>query len=336
MPEEPAVYLAVSPERVTELYLEEQLPRLEAAARVERWPGPGNPPLEVVTDALRRAPVVITGWGTPALTSLQEWTPERFAVRAIVHSAGTVKYLVPMEALERGLVVTHANESLAESVAEFTIGAIIAARRQMIPSANRFKAGAPRVPLGRMRELARSTVGVIGASQIGRRVMRQLAPWNVTILLTDPYCPPEVAAEHGATLVTLSELMRRSDIVTLHAPVTPETLKMLGAAEFGAMKDGALFLNTARGRLIDPDALLAELRTGRIDAMLDVTDPTEPLPPDSPFFQLENCVVFPHIAAITVEARQRQAAMTVDETLRFLNGEPLRYRVTLDRWATMA
>ena len=332
----PLAYVAVSPERVRELYLDHYLDDLAGHPRVERWEGDGNPPLDVVSDALRRAEVVFTGWGTPSLTPLAEWTPQTFAVRLIAHTAGTVKSLIPRDGLERGLLVTHAAESLAESVAEFTIGAIIMARRQFVPSVNRLKAGQPRLPLARMRELGGSTVGVIGASSIGRRVMRLLAPWDVTILLYDPYCPPPVAAEHGATPVSLDELMRRSDVVTLHAPVTPETIGMLGAAEFGAMKEGALFVNTARGRLIDPDALLAELRRGRIDALLDVTDPTEPLPPDSPFFALENCVVAPHMAAITVEARQRQSRYTVEETLRFLRGEPLRYEVTRARWDTMA
>jgi phosphoglycerate dehydrogenase-like enzyme len=332
----PLVYVAVEPELVAELSLDEQLPRLEGVARVERWPGPGRPSPEAVAGALRRAAVLVTGWGTPPLAPLAAWAPERFAVRLVAHTAGTVKRLVPVAALERGLLVAHANESLAEAVAEFTVGAIIAARRHVIPSAARMRAGLPRVPIARMRELGGSTVGVIGASSIGRRVMRLLAPFGVTLLLYDPYCPPETAAEYGATLVELPELLRRSDVVTLHAPVTEETLGMLGAAEFAAMRDGALFVNTARGRLIDHDALLAELRTGRIDALLDVTDPTEPLPPDSPFFALENCVVLPHMAAMTMEARRRQGVFTIDETLRYLRGEPLRHPVTRERWDTMA
>ncbi|HMO57270.1 MAG TPA: NAD(P)-dependent oxidoreductase, partial [Roseiflexaceae bacterium] len=129
---------------------------------------------------------------------------------------------------------------------------------------------------------------------------------------------------------------QRSDIVTLHAPVTPQTLGMLGAAEFALMRDGALFVNTARGRLIDHAALLAELQAGRLHALLDVTDPTEPLPLDSPFYALENCVVLPHMAAVTIEARRRQGMMVVDEIERFLAGEPLHFQVTPDRWDTMA
>ena len=332
----PLVYVALSPRLIQELEFDAELPRLRAVADVEIWHGLGNPPLEVLVDALRRAEVIITGWGTPALTPLAEWSPETFAVRLINHSAGTVKYLVPVAAIERGLLVSHANESLAEAVAEFTIGAIIMGQRQAFLAAKRMREGREQLPVAALHEIRGSTIGVIGASAIGRRVMKLLAPHGATLLLYDPYCSPEVAAAHDATLVDLHKLMRQSDTVTLHAPVTPETLGMLGAAEFAAMKDGALFVNTARGRLIDHDALLRELQTGRINALLDVTDPTEPLPPDSPFFALENCVVLPHMAATTVEARQRQSRMVVDDTLRFLAGEPLQYQVTRERWDTMA
>ncbi len=332
----PLIYLALAPELVHELSLEDELPRLAGVALVERWPGPGRPDPESVADALRRAQVVVTGWGTPPLAELAGWTPDRFAVRLVAHTAGTVKGLLPVEALERGLAVTHANESLAEAVAEFTIGLIITGCRQAFPAATRLRAGLPRVPLARQRELGGATVGVIGASAIGRRVLRLLAPFGPALLLADPYCPPATAATLGATLVPLPELLARSDVVTLHAPVTPETLGMLGAAEFALLRDGALFVNTARGRLVDHHALLAELRAGRLDAILDVTDPTEPLPPDSPFFALENCVVLPHMAAVTSDARRRQARYTIDEILRFLRGEPLEHAVLRARWETMA
>lgn len=332
----PLVYLALAPELAQELALDAELPRLASLARVERWPGPGRPEPGVVADRLRRAAIVVTGWGTPPLTDLADWTPDGFAVRLVAHTAGTVKQLLPAAALERGLLVTHANESLAEAVAEFTIGVIIMGCRQIIPSAARLRAGQPRVPLARQRELSGATVGVIGASAIGRRVLRLLAPFGPTLLLADPYCPPETAAALGATPMPLPELLARSDIVTLHAPVTPETLGMLGAAEFALMRDSALFVNTARGRLIDHAALLAELQAGRLDAILDVTDPTEPLPPDSPFFALENCAILPHMAAVTLDARQRQSRYTIDEILRFLRGESLRFAIPRSRWETMA
>ena len=143
----PLVYLALSPELAEGLFLEPQLDRLHSVAQVERWMGPGRPPLETVTDALRRAQIILTGWDTPSLTPLAEWTPQSFAARLIAHTAGTVKQLIPVQALERGLLVTHANDALAESVADFTLGAILAARRQMFTSAARMKAGQAGVPL---------------------------------------------------------------------------------------------------------------------------------------------------------------------------------------------
>jgi phosphoglycerate dehydrogenase-like enzyme len=332
----PIVYVAISPRLVDELYLEAELARLAEIAQVERWAGPGGPTPDAVAGALRRAEVLISGWDTPALEPLEGWTPEAFAVCLVAHTAGTVKKLVPVAAIERGLRVTHANNSLAEAVAEFTLGAILMARRGAFTAAVRMRAGLPALPPATQHEVRGSTIGVIGASAIGRRVLRLLAPLGATLLLYDPYCSPTVAAEHGAALVGLHELLRRSDTVTLHAPITPETIGMLGAAEFAAMRDGALFVNTARGRLVDHDALLAELRSGRISALLDVTDPTEPLPQGSPFYALDNCVVLPHMAGASTQARQRQGRMIVDEVLRYFAGEPLRYQITRERWDTMA
>jgi phosphoglycerate dehydrogenase-like enzyme len=333
----PLVYVAISPALVQELGLDQELRRLGERAQVELWPGPGHTAPEALEAALRRAQVLITGWSTPSLVgALAGWSPERSPLRLLAHSAGTVKHLLPPAALERGLLVTHANDSLADAVAEFTLGAIIVAWRNAFAAAERYRAGTGGVAISTMREIRGSTIGIIGASAIGRRLLRLLAPLGARLLLADPFATPAMAAEHGATLVGLGELLRASDIVSLHAPVTPATLGMLGAAEFAAMKQGALFVNTARGRLIDADALLRELQLGRISALLDVTDPTEPLPPGSPFFALENCVLLPHLAGASLEARQRQGRITVDEVLRFIAGEPLQHQVTRERWETMA
>lgn len=333
---QPLVLLAISPELAGELHFETELARLAGHAQVEVWPGPRNPPAAFLEAAVQRAEVLITGWGTPRLAALETWQPDSSPLRLVVHSAGTVKSLIPVAALERGLLVTHANDSLAEAVAEFTIGAMIMARRGAFAAVDALRRGQVREQAGTRFELRGSTVGIIGASAVGRRVLELLPPLGVRALLYDPYCTPQQAAALGATSVSLHELLQQSDVVSLHAPVTQETLGMLGAAEFAAMRDGALFVNTARGRLIDAEALLAELQSGRIAALLDVTDPTEPLPPESPFLHLDNCVVLPHIAAATAEARHRQGQMSVDEILRFLAGDALHFQVTRARWDTMA
>jgi phosphoglycerate dehydrogenase-like enzyme len=225
---------------------------------------------------------------------------------------------------------------LVESVAEFTIGALIMARRRVFAAADRYRSGAPVLPVSSQRELRGSTVGIIGASAIGRAVMELLQPFGAHILLADPYADHTTAAHYGATLVDLDTLLRSSDIVSLHAPVTSETIGMLGAAQFAAMRDGALFVNTARARLVDMPALLAELQSGRISALLDVTEPDEPLPVDSPFFTCENCTVLPHMAAVTLDARLRQRDITIAEIERSVAGLPLQYAVNAADWDRMA
>ncbi|MET1006197.1 MAG: NAD(P)-dependent oxidoreductase, partial [Propionibacteriaceae bacterium] len=136
-------------------------------------------------------------------------------------------------------------------------------------------------------------------------------------------------------LVELDELMAVSDVVSLHAPVLPSTLGMIGAAQLARMKDGATFVNTARGRLVDHSALRAELTNGRISAVLDVTDP-EPLPADDPMFSLPNVQLTPHIAGSMGTELYRMTALALDEIEHFAAEQPPRYPVTradLDRMA---
>lgn len=332
----PIIYVALSQGVLHELEFASYLPQLQALGDVQIWDGIGNASQRAISDACANAQVLITGWGVPFLSQLDSWTHDNSPLRLVMHSAGTVKQLVPVASITRGLQVSRANDSLATSVAEFTVGAIIMARRNAFATANRYRQGLPILPITSQRELKGSTVGIIGASAIGRRVMQLLQPFGVQILLADPYATPAIANAHGATLTDLDTLLRGSDIVSLHAPVTEQTIGMLGAAQFAAMQDGVLFVNTARARLIDSDALLSELQTGRINAVIDVTEPHEPLPVDSPFFQLENCVVLPHMAAVTRDARLRQSQIVVDEITRFFAHQPLHYAVDAEGWDVMA
>lgn len=337
MMSKPLVSIALNPQLFEQVGLARFLPAWGQHAAVECWHGPGNPPAAWVQETVERATVLVTGWGTPSLIDLlRDWSPETSPLRLVAHTAGSVKHLVSYDLLIRGLLVTHANDSLAEAVAEFTFGAILAMRRQMFLSAAHYHAHQPAPDYTTMHELPGSVVGIIGASAIGRRVMDWLKPWGVKILLYDPYVTAGQAAAWNAEKVELLELFRRADIVSLHAPITPETVGMLRAEHFQAMKDGALFVNTARGVLVDHAALLGELQIGRISALLDVTDPTEPLPDDSPFFQLENCVLIHHQAGNSLEARLRQGQFTSEDVLAYLEGKPLCHRITPERWETMA
>ena len=184
-------------------------------------------------------------------------------------------------------------------------------------------------------ELAGNRVGVIGAGYTGRAVIRRLLAMDAEVWLCDPYVSEESAAALGVQKAALEPLMRQCPIVTLQAPATAETYRMIGAEQLSWLRDGAIFINTARAHLIDEAALLAELRTGRISAALDVFD-QEPLPDDSPFRNLDNLIITPHIAAVTHQAYKRQGEITVDEVARFLSEGKLRFEVTRDMLDTMA
>jgi phosphoglycerate dehydrogenase-like enzyme len=157
----------------------------------------------------------------------------------------------------------------------------------------------------------------------------------VRTLLYDPYVSDSDAAELGALKTNLDDLLRRSDMISLCAPALPETRHMMGAREFGLMKDRAIFINTSRGQNVDEAALAVELEKGRLFAMIDVTDP-EPPPEDHPFFKLPNVIVTPHIAGHTSNGRFRQGKYAVDEILRFVRGEPLINEITPERLERMA
>jgi len=338
MSEKPTIFIALSTALYEEIRLADYLPELEAAARVERWQGAGSPSIEVIEQAIHQTEILVTGWGTPSLANiLKDWSRDPHTLRLIAHTAGSIHHLVTPETVQRGLLVTHANESLAEAVAEFTLGAMLAMRRQIVLCAERYKKHLPPPSFQLMNELPGSVIGIIGASAIGRRVMELLQSWRVHILVYDPYvndCTLE--AYHAERVTPLEDVFARSDIISLHAPITPETIGMLRAEHFKAMKSGALFLNTARGRLVDHAALLAELQRGRIWALLDVSDPIEPLPEDSPFFNLENCVLIQHQAGNSVQARLRQGRYTAEDILNYLHAIPLERSVVYSRMSTMA
>jgi phosphoglycerate dehydrogenase-like enzyme len=172
----------------------------------------------------------------------------------------------------------------------------------------------------------RRNVGIVGASRIGRRVIELLKPFDYRLLLADPTLDAAEAAGLETEKVDLDELMRQADVVSLHAPSLPSTRHMIDARRLSLMKDGATLINTARGILIDEAALLSALKTGRIDAVLDVTDPEIP-EAGSAFYDLPNVFLTPHIAGAIGLERARLGEMAVDEVERFVTGQPLLYQI---------
>jgi phosphoglycerate dehydrogenase-like enzyme len=172
----------------------------------------------------------------------------------------------------------------------------------------------------------RRTIGIVGASRIGRKVIALLKGLDCNILLYDPFVTAGDPVVADVELVELDALMGRSDVVSLHAPSLPSTRGMIGARQLELMRDGSTFINTARGALVDEAALIAELQTGRISPVIDVTDPEIP-PPNSPLFELPNVLLTPHIAGAVGVERSRLGRLVADEIERFVAGKPLQFAV---------
>jgi phosphoglycerate dehydrogenase-like enzyme len=277
---------------------------------------------------LAETEILVTGWGCPIVDAGVIAMAPR--LKLIAHSAGTVKFLITPEIYEAGIAVTHAADANAVPVAEFTLAAILFSNKQVFRLHRLYLADHSRrlahevmdQPIGNYRK----TIGLIGASRIGRKVAAFLQPFDFDVLLYDPYVLSGDPVTAHAELVELDDLLAGSDVVSVHAPSLPSTRHMLGQRELGLLRDGATLINTARGALIDEDALLAELRTGRIDAVIDVTDPEIP-PPDSDFYRLENVFLTPHVAGAAGTERARLGRITVEEIERFIAGEPMRFAI---------
>ncbi|WP_413710621.1 hydroxyacid dehydrogenase [Rhizobium sp. Rhizsp82] len=327
----PGVALAMQPGQRTEHVLPDQL--------LDRLAGLGmlldRQPLENFDDERARrvladTEILITGWGAPfAGENVLSLAKD---LKLVAHAAGTVKGIVGEEIFNAGVKVTHAAEANAVPVAEFTLAAILFAGKQVFRFRDFYTADRDRDRTYPMQRLAIGnygrTVGIIGASRIGRRLIELLKPFEFKIVLFDPTLSAAECAALGTEKCDLDTLMRISDIVSLHAPSLPSTRHMIDAGKLALMKDGAALINTARGAIIDEAALLATLATGRIDAIIDVTDPEVP-EKASPFYDLQNVFLTPHIAGAVGLERTRLGEMAVDEVERFLKGEPLRYALTL-------
>jgi phosphoglycerate dehydrogenase-like enzyme len=248
---------------------------------------------------------------------------------------GSVKRVVSDALWQRGIIVTSSAPALGQDVAETTVGLILVGIKRIWPLAQHVRDGGWReTPWWPARELRGKLVGIIGGGNIGRHVIRLLAPFEPRVAVYDPYLPADEAARLGVTKADLDDLLRRADVITLHAPSLPETEHMIDARRLALMKDDALIVNTARGSLFDEAALVAELSRGRFFAFLDVTDP-EPPAADSPLRLLPNVVVTPHLAGC-IENCTRMGEMSVEELRRFFAGEPPLNQVTVERLAHTA
>lgn len=283
---------------------------------------------------------VLTTWGAPAFpVAFWEAHPE---CKFFGHLAGSVKHFFPDDTpqylLDHGITVVAGQYGLGINVAETTIGLMIALSRRWGTHWNacRFdgKWGLSELP-AEPQTLLGATVGIVAASAIGKMVIEMLQPFRCNILCFDPYLPAYDAGRLGVTKVALDTLLSESDIISLHHPQTPETDRLLGAREFGLIRDGAVFINTARPRALEPAALLAAAQENRFQIALDVTEP-EPLPADHPLRQCENVWLMPHRAGTGFYGSQQVGRIVLEGLDQFLQGRPVTSRYPLERLEQMA
>jgi D-3-phosphoglycerate dehydrogenase len=224
-------------------------------------------------------------------------------------------------ATDNNIVVTSAPHTNAESVADFTIGLILSVARHIPQAHFSTKHGKWEAPRFIGNEVYGKTIGIIGLGEIGYRVARRAMGFSMQILAYDPYISFEKAKETSARVVDLETLLRESDFVTLHVPLTDETRGMIGKKELHLMKKTAYLINMSRGTVVDENSLYDALKEGKITgAAIDVYS-REPPSKDFPLFELDNVVVTPHIAAYTREAMSRMDETVAEDIVKFFKGE---------------
>lgn len=226
-------------------------------------------------------------------------------------------------ATARGVVVTNTPGVLTETVADFTMALILGVARRLVEAdkytrAGKWKSWEPMLFLG--RDVHGATLGLVGLGRIGAAVARRARGFGMRMLYNDIVRREDLEGELGLEFATLEEVLRRSDFVSIHTPLTPQTRHLIGAAELAIMKPTAFLINTARGPIVDQEALYRALKDGAIaGAGLDVFE-VEPVSAGDPLLALENVVVAPHIASASVETRTRMAMMAVENLLAGLAG----------------
>jgi phosphoglycerate dehydrogenase-like enzyme len=283
-----------------------------------------------------QADAAMTGWGVrPPTPAMLDRAPN---LKIISHTAGSLR-MFPRYALEKGIVVTTARAAIARTVAEFCLtNALILLRRHLFyvdssPARKAFLAPEGGNPYS--ETLFGKRVGLVGFGCIGRIFRELLSPFGCTVMVYDPYLSEKDAEGNQVVLADLSTLLQTCKVVSLHAPDIPETQGMIGTNELALLPDGTIFLNSARGRLVDTEALTAALQTGRFFAAIDVTDP-EPLPPDHPLRSLPNVLFTPHVAGPTEDDLPSLTRMAVTDLARFLRGEPPLYPISLAGYDIMS
>lgn len=285
-------------------------------------------------ELLAQADVIFSGWGAPAMNAAFLATAAR--LKAVFYGAGSIRYFTSDEFWSRDIVVSSAYAMNAVPVAEYTLATILLSLKNYWFHAVEIKRA------GRLTERVPcagaygSKVGLISLGMIGRLVRERLRPFDLEVLAYDPYVTPDEADRLGVELVSLDDLFRQCDVVSLHAPWLKETEGMIQGRHFELMKHRATFINTARGAIVRESEMCAVLqRRPDLTALLDVVWP-EPPAPGSPLFSLPNIILTPHIAGSRDRECRRMGRLMIEEFDRWNRGEKLQWAISEEKALTLA
>lgn len=307
----------------------------EIARRVELPCGPvTREQLAAQPELLGEVEVIFSGWGAPILDAA--FLASAPKLRAVFYGAGTIRYFTSDEFWARGIIISSAYAMNAVPVAEFTLASILLSLKNVWQSALGARS------LGRFPERSRcagafgSKVGLISLGMIGRLVRERLRPFDLEVLAYDPFMTPEQATVLGVEMVSLDEIFRQCDVVSLHTPWLQSTEGMIQGRHFELMKPHATFLNTARGAVVRENEMIDVLsRRTDLTALLDVTHPEPPVN-DSPLWKLPNVVLTPHIAGSQDRECRRMGRLMLDEFDRWVRGENLKWAISKEKAALLA
>lgn len=291
-----------------------------AGHSVTVWPGELPPPPAALREQLREAEGALTMVTDRCDAALFDACP---GMRIVANMAVGYDNIDTKAAAERGVWASNTPGVLAETTADLAFALLLGVARQVVASdrdtrAGGWKAWSPTAFLG--PDVYGATLGIIGLGEIGTAMARRAKGFSMRLLHTSRTAKPAAEAELGIERVALDELLRRSDFVSIHTPLTPETRHLINKDTLALMKPTAMLVNTTRGAVVDQDALVEALRAGRLaGAALDVTDP-EPLPLSHALYTFPNVVITPHIGSAGAATRARMAEMAAANIIAVLAG----------------
>lgn len=309
------------------VYITRELPERGLKKILERfdaevWPEYGPPPKQIIVEKVRDVDALVTLLSDKIDAEVFNAASK---LKIIAQMAVGFDNIDVEEATRRGIYVTNTPGVLTETTADFAWALLMAIARRVVEADRYVREGKwkvgwhPSMLIG--RDIYGATLGLIGAGRIGSAVARRAKCFNMKILYYDVVRNPQIEKEAGAVFVPLDTLLRESDFISIHVPLTKETYHLIDAEKLKLVKKTAYLINTSRGPVVDEKALYEALKEERLaGAALDVFE-QEPLPVDSPLLKLNNIILTPHIASASYETRSRMAEMVAENLIAFFDGK---------------